>query len=113
MPETPVQGYHFYKLDPESKLTEQPSPLLDLLRKLAVKNRQYLFIGSGEYDAVARCNFNTCFVFGPDGILASKHRKNHSHGYGGEVWVTNSKIVGPIFAGLFAWVLWCVLMPGI
>lgn len=99
MPETAVQGYHFYKIDPNRKLTEQPSPELAPLRTLVRKNRQYLFLGAGEYDPAADCNFNTCFIFGPKGELIGKHRKNHSHGYGGEAWVTNSTIAEPVCCG--------------
>lgn len=98
-PETAVQGYHFYKIDPDSVLTEQPSSELETLRALVRKNRQYLFLGAGEYDPAADCNFNTCFIFGPKGELIGKHRKNHSHGYGGEAWVTNSTIAEPICCG--------------
>lgn len=35
----------------------------------------------------------------PSGELIGKHRKNHSHGYGGEAWVTNSIIAKPICCG--------------
>ena len=84
-PETAVQGYHFYKIDPEQKLDPQPAEYLTPLRNLVRKNRQYLFLGAGEYDVKDNCNYNTCFVFGPDGELIGKHRKNHSHGYGGEM----------------------------
>ena len=80
-PETAVQGYHFYKIDPEQKLGPQPAEYLTPLRNLVRKNRQYLFLGAGEYDVKDNCNYNTCFVFGPDGELIGKHRKNHSHGY--------------------------------
>lgn len=38
-------------------------------------------------------------MFGPDGELIGKHRKNHSHGYGGEGWVTNSTVAEPIQVG--------------
>ena len=60
--------------------------------------------------------YNTCFVFGPDGELVGKHRKNHSHGYGGEGWVTNSAVaepvqVGPVKTGIMvcsdAWYMEC------
>ena len=98
-PETAVQGYHFYKIDPEQKLDPQPAEYLTPLRNLARKNRQYLFLGAGEYDVNDKCNYNTCFVFGPDGELVGKHRKNHSHGYGGEGWVTNSTIAEPVQVG--------------
>ncbi|MBR1591065.1 MAG: carbon-nitrogen hydrolase family protein [Acidaminococcaceae bacterium] len=98
-PEAVLPGYHFYKIDPEQRLDEQPAaylhPLLDLVRK----NCQYLFLGIGEYDTQDKCNYNSCFVFGPDGELIGRHRKNHSHGYGGEGWVTNSIVVEPVQVG--------------
>ena len=47
-PETAVQGYHFYKIDPEQKLDPQPAEYLTPLRNLVRKNRQYLFLGAGE-----------------------------------------------------------------
>ncbi len=98
-PETAIPGYHFYKMNPEQKLDVQPAEYLDPLRELVRKNQQYLFLGAGEYDEKDRCNYNTCFVFGSDGELVGKHRKNHSHGYGGEGWVTNSTVVEPVLVG--------------
>lgn len=98
-PETAVQGYHFYKMNPEQKLDPQPAPYLQPLLESVKTNRQYLFLGAGEYDAATHCNYNTCFVFGPDGELVGKHRKNHSHGYGGEGWITNSTVAEPIQVG--------------
>lgn len=98
-PETAVQGYHFYKIDPEQKLDAQPADYLRPLLELVRKNYQYLFLGAGEYDVKDNCNYNTCFVFGPDGNLTGKHRKNHSHGYGGEGWVTNSTTVESVQVG--------------
>ena len=98
-PETAVQGYHFYKIDPEQKLDPQPAEYLNPLLDLVKANKQYLFLGAGEYDEKDNCNYNTCFVFGPDGELIGKHRKNHSHGYGGEGWVTNSTVAEPVQVG--------------
>jgi len=115
-PETALQGYHFYKINPEQKLEPQPAACLHPLRELVRKNHQYLFLGAGEFVEEESCNYNTCFVFGPDGELVGKHRKNHSHGYGGEGWVTNSAVaepvqVGPVKAGIMvcsdAWYMEC------
>ena len=95
-PETAVQGYHFYKINPRQELDPQPAAYLDPLRELVRKNHQCLFLGAGEFVPEENCNYNTCFVFGPDGEFVGKHRKNHSHGYGGEGWVTNSAVAEPI-----------------
>ena len=102
-PETAVQGYHFHKKDLEAgttrKLDVQPAAYLRPLRDLVRQQHQYLFLGAGEWDEQDACHYNTCFVFGPDGELVGKHRKNHSHGYGGEGWITNSQTVKPIQVG--------------
>lgn len=98
-PEAVIPGYHFYKINPEQKLDVQPAAYLQPLREVVKSNRQYLFLGAGEYDATDKCNYNTCFVFGPEGELVGKHRKNHSHGYGGEGWVTNSTVAEPVQVG--------------
>ena len=98
-PEAAVQGYHFYKIDPEQKPDPQPAAYLQPLLDLVKSNKQYLFLGAGEYDPQDKCNYNTCFVFGPDGELTGKHRKIHSHGYGGEGWVTNGTVAEPVQVG--------------
>lgn len=95
-PETAVQGYHFYKINPAQRLPEQPEPGLASLLESVRQYKQYLFLGAGEYDAVTNCNFNTCFVFGPDGTLLSRHRKNHSHEFGAENWVKNDTSVSTV-----------------
>ena len=92
-PETAVQGYHFYKTNPAQRLPEQPEPGLVPLLESVKQYKQYLFLGAGEYDTDTHCNFNTCFVFGPDGTLLSRHRKNHSHEFGAENWVKNDTSV--------------------
>ena len=58
-PETAVQGYHFYKIDPEQKLDPQPAEYLNPLLGLVKSNKQYLFLGAGEYDAKDKRNYNT------------------------------------------------------
>ena len=98
-PETAVPGYHFYKMNPEQKLDEQPAAYLQPLLDLVKLNKQYLFLGAGEYDVKDKCNYNTCFVFGPEVELIGKHRKNHSHGFGGEGWVTNCTGAEPVQVG--------------
>lgn len=92
-PETAVQGYHFYKTNPAQRLPEQPEPGLVPLLESVKQYKQYLFLGAGEYDTDTHCNFNTCLVFGPDGTLLSRHRKNHSHEFGAENWVKNDTSV--------------------
>lgn len=49
-PETAVQGYYFYKLNPDAKVDKQPSVKLSHLLALVKAYGLFLFLGCGEYD---------------------------------------------------------------
>ena len=44
-PETAVQGYYFYKLEPETKVDKQPSSKLSFLLSLVKDYGLFLFLG--------------------------------------------------------------------
>ena len=46
-PETAVQGYYFYKLEPETKVDKQPSSKLSFLLSLVKDYGLFLFLGCG------------------------------------------------------------------
>ena len=101
-PETAVQGYYFYVVDPAQKrmLTVQPSEETQALADVAAKYGAYLFLGTGEYDPEADCYRNACLVFGPDGRLIGRHRKLSAHkGIRAEAWSTNGYALVPIDCG--------------
>jgi len=54
-PETAVQGYYFYKLEPETKVDKQPSSKLSFLLSLVKDYGLFLFLGCGEYDSELNC----------------------------------------------------------
>ena len=110
-PETALQGYYFYVIDPsqKEKITEQPSPTVQPLVDAAKKYKATLFLGAGEFDAKANCYRNSCLVFGSDGKLIGRHSKLSAHvGFGAEVWSTNDNKLNPIYCnGVSTGVLVC------
>ncbi len=110
-PETALQGYYFYVIDPsqKDKIEEQPSENIRSLTEASKKYGAYLFLGAGEQDAAANCYRNSCLVFGPDGKLTGRHCKMTAHvGFGAEVWSTNDNKLQPIVcSGVKAGVLVC------
>ena len=110
-PETALQGYYFYVIDPsqKEKITEQPSTTVQPLVDAAQKYKATLFLGAGEYDVKANCYRNSCLVFGPDGKLIGRHSKLSAHvGFGAEVWSTNDNKLNPIYCnGVSTGVLVC------
>ena len=92
-PETALQGYYFYVIDPaqKEKIKTQPSEDILPLTEACKKYGAYLFLGAGERDEAANCYRNSCLLFGPDGKLAGRHSKMTAHvGFGAEVWSTNA-----------------------
>jgi predicted amidohydrolase len=110
-PETALQGYYFYVIDPsqKEKIKEQPSSTIDSLLKAAGKYGASLFLGAGDYDAKADCYRNACLVFGPDGNLIGRHNKLSAHvGFGAEKWSTNDNKLNPVICdGITTGVLVC------
>ena len=91
-PETALQGYYFYVIDPSQKerIETQPSASVRPLQKAVSQYGAYLFLGAGERDEKANCYRNSCLVFGPDGNLVGRHSKLSAHvGFGAESWSTN------------------------
>ncbi|MBO6039527.1 MAG: carbon-nitrogen hydrolase family protein, partial [Acidaminococcaceae bacterium] len=76
-PETALQGYYFYVIDPKQKdkIEEQPSDAIRSLPDAGSRYGAYLFLGAGEYDKQADCYRNSCLIFGPDGKLTGRHSK--------------------------------------
>jgi predicted amidohydrolase len=98
-PETALQGYYFYVIDPsqKDKIKAQPSEDIRPLTEACRKYKAYLFLGAGERDAEAGCNRNSCLLFGPDGKLEGRHSKLTAHvGFGAEVWSTNAFSADPL-----------------
>ena len=110
-PETALQGYYFYVIDPsqKEKIKEQPSSTIDSLLKASGKYGASLFLGAGDYDAKADCYRNACLVFGPDGNLIGRHNKLSAHvGFGAEKWSTNDNKLNPVICdGVTTGVLVC------
>ncbi len=98
-PETALQGYYFYVIDPgqKDKIKAQPSEDIRSLTEACKKYGVYLFLGAGEYDKQADNYRNTCLVFGPDGKPVGRHNKMSAHvGFGAEVWSTNDYKLNPV-----------------
>ena len=98
-PETALQGYYFYVIDPKQKdiIEEQPSDAIRPLLDASSSYGAYLFLGAGEYDKRADCYRNSCLIFGPDGKLMGRHSKMTAHvGFGAEVWSTNDYKLNPV-----------------
>ena len=88
-PETALQGYYFYVIDPKQKEKIKPQPSEDIrsLTEACKKYGAYLFLGAGDYDKQAECYRNSCLIFGPDGKPVGRHNKMSAHvGFGAEVW---------------------------
>ncbi|MBR0293031.1 MAG: carbon-nitrogen hydrolase family protein [Acidaminococcaceae bacterium] len=98
-PETALQGYYFFVIDPKQKEKIKPQPSEDIgsLTEACKKYGAYFFLGAGEYDKQADCYRNSCLVFGPDGKLMGRHSKMTAHvGFGAEVWSTNDYKLNPV-----------------
>lgn len=109
-PETAVQGFFFYKVDPErvKELEVQPAASLEPLLEEVRKYGFHLFLGCGEAAPEDGCNYNSCLVFRPDGSLLGRHRKNHSHEMGSEAWVKNDTHIRPMeISGMTVGVMVC------
>ena len=110
-PETALQGYYFYVINPKQKdkIEEQPSDAIRFLLDASSSYGAYLFLGAGEYDKKADCYRNSCLVFGPDGKLVGRHSKMTAHvGFGAEVWSTNDHKLNPVAcSGVTTGVLVC------
>ena len=110
-PETALQGYYFYVIDPsqKEKIETQPSASVRSLQKAASQYGAYLFLGAGERDEKAGCYRNSCLIFGPDGKLVGRHSKLAAHvGFGAERWSTNDDKLNPVVcSGVKTGVLVC------
>ena len=98
-PESALQGYYFYMIDPgqKDKIKTQPSEDIRPLTEACKKYDAYLFLGAGERDEAANCYRNSCLLFGPDGKLEGRHSKLTAHvGFGAEVWSTNAFSADPL-----------------
>ena len=98
-PETALQGYYFYVIDPgqKDKIKALPSEDICPLTEACKKYKAYLFLGAGERDTGANCYRNSCLLFGPDGKLAGRHSKLTAHvGFGAEKWSTNAFSADPL-----------------
>ena len=94
-----IQGYYFYKLNPDAKVDKQPSVKLSHLLALVKAYGLFLFLGCGEYDDGLKCNFNSCIIFGPKGNICGTHRKLISHGSGAEAWASRADVLEPVDCG--------------
>ena len=110
-PETALQGYYFYVMDPKQKekIVTQPSKDILPLTEACKKYGAYLFLGAGDYDKQADCYRNSCLIFRPDGKLAGRHNKMSAHvGFGAELWSTNDNKLNPVAcSGIATGVLVC------
>ena len=110
-PETALQGYYFYVIDPKQKekIETQPSEDIRSLTEACKKYGAYLFLGAGDYDKQAECYRNSCLIFGPDGKPVGRHNKMSAHvGFGAEVWSTNDNKLNPVVcSGVATGVLVC------
>ena len=110
-PETALQGYYFYVIDPKQKEKIKPQPSEDIrsLTEACKKYGAYLFLGAGDYDKQAECYRNSCLIFGPDGKPVGRHNKMSAHvGFGAEVWSTNDNKLNPVVcSGVATGVLVC------
>ena len=110
-PETALQGYYFYVMDPKQKekIVTQPSEDIRSLTEACKKYGAYLFLGAGDYDKQAECYRNSCLIFGPDGKPVGRHNKMSAHvGFGAEVWSTNDNKLNPVVcSGVATGVLVC------
>ena len=110
-PETALQGYYFYVIDPKQKekIETQPSDAMRPLLNASSRYGAYLFLGAGDYDKQADCYRNSCLVFGPDGKPVGRHNKMSAHvGFGAEVWSTNDNKLNPVVcSGVATGVLVC------
>ena len=98
-PETALQGYYFYVLDPsqKQKIEAQPSETVRPLLNASKKYRAWLFLGAGEYDTEKDTYRNSCLVFDPAGQLAGRHAKMTAHeAFGAEVWSRNANLLNPV-----------------
>ena len=101
-PETALQGYYFYVIDPgqKDKIKAQPSEEIRPLTEACKKYGAYLFLGTGDYDEQADRYRNSCLVFGPDGKPVGRHNKMSAHvGLGAEAWSTNDNKLNPVTCG--------------
>ena len=110
-PETALQGYYFYVIDPKQKEKIKPQPSEDIrsLTEACKKYGAYLFLGAGDYDKQAECYRNSCLIFGPDGKPVGRHNKMSAHvGFGAEKWSTNDNKLNPVVcSGVATGVLVC------
>ena len=110
-PETALQGYYFYVIDPKQKekIETQPSDAMRPLLNASSRYGAYLFLGAGDYDKQAECYRNSCLIFGPDGKPVGRHNKMSAHvGFGAEVWSTNDNKLNPVVcSGVATGVLVC------
>lgn len=107
-PETALQGYYFYRVDPERTVAAMPSPQIAGIRRQVKKYGMHLFLGCGEYDENDRCSYNACLVFGPDGSIIGRHRKIFGEKFVTEEWAERGTTIEPIQCGqLKAGVLVC------
>lgn len=98
-PETALQGYYFYVIDPsqKEKIKIQPSEDILPLTEACKKYGAYLFLGAGEYDVKADCYRNSCLLFDSTGKLAGRHCKMTAHeNFGAEVWSKNAYTLEPV-----------------
>ena len=95
-PETAVQGYYFYRQNPNSKIEPQPSAKLEQIQTIVKQYQLTLFLGTSEYVKEQACNFNTCLVIGNNGEVIGRHRKLISHATGAEAWATRASCLEPI-----------------
>ena len=101
-PETALQGYYFYVIDPKQKekIEAQPSDSIRPLLNASSRYGAYLFLGAGDYDKQADCYRNSCLIFGPDGKPVGRHNKMSAHaGFGAEIWSTNDYKLNPVTCG--------------
>lgn len=97
-PETAVQGYYFYKLNTSACVPQQPAPELDELRSLCRLYKLHLFLGCGEYDSRRQKSYNSCIVFGTDGEVCGRQRKNFNAG-SAEAWAAEGDSMEVISCG--------------
>ena len=95
-PETALQGYYFYKINPQAQVTKQPCSELAQLRSLCRQYKLHLFLGCGEYNLEKQAAYNACLVFNHAGEICGRQYKNFNAG-SAEHWATVGDNLKPVF----------------
>ena len=75
-PEFCLCGYYFAEEIGTDWISPQPDDWMKRLLKLAKEKDLTIFLHSPERDEASDLLYNSCFVLGPDGKIAGRHRKH-------------------------------------